>query len=312
MFLACQRRLEMETLHTPTENEVAEKTQTNQIKKILLIDEDKDCALSTALAEEGYDVVHCDSVHEAWNLVYPHRPHLIILRLYNANGSALSDFGECRALSMTSEELFAGFDEYLVKQFVRRTAVRKSRVVAFKIVRALDAAVFPRHILLRNIDPERVRAVALLKLDLAFTGEEPVHEELGGIGMRRFIEEADGAATCAQRAAFLQLESFAERKPLLDRFFAFPGIAGDADGELAGGQPVDRLAIVAGDGHVHLAIEPAHELGAELGMVVKKEHRSVHTVHARIGGDDFSFPLGIEQVPICRELLRAHEVGVVA
>jgi len=89
----------METLHTPTENEVAEKTQTNQIKKILLIDEDKDCALSTALAEEGYDVVHWDSVHEAWNLVYPHRPHLIILRLYNANGSALSHFRECRALA---------------------------------------------------------------------------------------------------------------------------------------------------------------------------------------------------------------------
>jgi len=62
----------METLHTPTENEVAEKTQTNQIKKILLIDEDKDCALSTALAEEGYDVVHCGSGHVAWNLVYPH------------------------------------------------------------------------------------------------------------------------------------------------------------------------------------------------------------------------------------------------
>ena len=89
----------METLHTPIENELAKKIQTNQIKKILLIDEEKDCALSTALTEQGYDVVHCDSVHEAWNLVYPHRPHLIILRLYNANGSALSDFRECRALA---------------------------------------------------------------------------------------------------------------------------------------------------------------------------------------------------------------------
>jgi hypothetical protein len=90
--------------------------------------------------------------------------------------------------------LFTGFDEYLVEQFVRRPAVGKSRVVAFKVVRALDAAVFRRHILLRNIDPERVRAVALLKLDLAFPGEEPVHEQLGGIGMRRFIDETDGAA----------------------------------------------------------------------------------------------------------------------
>src|SRR5215831_2979743 len=90
-----------------------------------------------------------------------------------------------------SYELFAGFDEYLVEQFVRRTAVGKFRIVTFKIVRALDAAVFPRYILLRNIDSERIRAVALLKLDLAFTGKEPVHEKFGGIRMRRFINEAD-------------------------------------------------------------------------------------------------------------------------
>jgi DNA-binding response OmpR family regulator len=89
----------METLHAPTKDELGEKTQTNRIKKILLIDKDNDCALSTALAEEGHDVVHCDSVHEAWNLVYPYRPHLIILRLYNADGSALSDIRECRALA---------------------------------------------------------------------------------------------------------------------------------------------------------------------------------------------------------------------
>src|SRR5499425_1532427 len=183
-----------------------------------------------------------------------------------------------------SYELFAGFDEYLVEQFVRRTAVGKFRIVTFKIVRALDAAVFPRHILLRNIDPERIRAVALLKLDLAFTGEEPVNEKLGGIGMRRFIYEADGAAAGAQRAPFLKLKSFSQRKPLLDRFFAFAGVAGDTHGELAGGQPIDWLAVVAGDG----------------------------PVHPRIGGDDFPFPLGIEQVPIAREFLRAHEVGIVA
>src|SRR5207249_7644123 len=166
---------------------------------------------------------------------------LVAGRFRRGSGVRSGDGGEV-TLSMIAEELFARFDEYLVKQFVRRTAVRKSRVVAFKIVRALDAAVFPRHILLRNIDPERVRAVALLKLDLAFTGEEPVHEKLGGVGMRCFIDEADGTAACAQRAALLQLESFSQRKPLLDRFFALPGVAGDADSELAGGQPIDRLA----------------------------------------------------------------------
>src|SRR5438874_10111914 len=178
---------------------------------------------------------------------------LVSGRFRRGSGVRSGDGGEV-TLSMIAEELFARFDEYLVKQFVRRTAVRKSRVVAFKIVRALDAAVFPRHILLRNIDPERVRAVALLKLDLAFTGEEPVHKKLGGVGVRRFIYEADGAAPCAQRAAFFQLESFSQRKPLLDRFFRFPGVARDADGEFAGGQPINRLAVVTGDGHVHLAI----------------------------------------------------------
>jgi len=37
-------------------------------------------------------------------------------------------------LSMISNESFAGFDEYLVEQFVRGTAVGKSRVVALEIV----------------------------------------------------------------------------------------------------------------------------------------------------------------------------------
>src|SRR5215813_3233770 len=236
----------------------------------------------------------------------------VVAHHFRYGSAALYGGGGSYTIDNLARELFAGFREYLVEQFVRRTAVRKSRIVAFKIVRALDPAVFPRHHVLRNIDSERIRAVALLKLDLAFTGEEPVHEKLGGIGMRCFINETDGAAACAQRTAFLQLESFSQRKSLFDRFFAFSGVARDADGELARGQPVDWLAVVTGDGHVHLAIEPAHELGAELRMVVKKQYGSVHTVHARIGGDDFPFPLGIEQVPIRRELSWAHQVGVVA
>src|SRR5438093_5380218 len=166
------------------------------------------------------------------------RAHNLIANRFQRGSGVRSGDGDEVTLSMIAEELFARFDEYLVKQFVRRTAVRKSRVVAFEILRALDAAGFPRHVVLRNIDPERVRAVTLLKLDLAFTGEEPVHEKLGGIGMRCFIYEADGAAACAQRAALLQLESFSERKPLLDRFFALPGVGGAGDSDLARAQPI--------------------------------------------------------------------------
>jgi len=89
----------METLHIQTKKTLTKKTQASEIKKILLIDRDKDSALSAALAQEGYDLVLCDSVQEAWSLIYPYRPHLIILHLRNSNGAGLSDLRECRALA---------------------------------------------------------------------------------------------------------------------------------------------------------------------------------------------------------------------
>ncbi|HEV8724757.1 MAG TPA: response regulator [Candidatus Binatia bacterium] len=89
----------METLQIQIKKRLTEKTKVNAIKKILLIDEDKYSVLSAALAQEGYDLVHCDSVQKAWSLVYPHRPHLIILHLYNSTGAGLSDLQECRALA---------------------------------------------------------------------------------------------------------------------------------------------------------------------------------------------------------------------
>ena len=89
----------METLHIQTKKTLTKKTQASEIKKILLIDQDKDSALSAALAQEGYDLVLCDSVQEAWSLVYPYRPHLIILHLRNSNPAGLSDIQECRALA---------------------------------------------------------------------------------------------------------------------------------------------------------------------------------------------------------------------
>jgi DNA-binding NtrC family response regulator len=89
----------METLHVQTKKTLAEKTRARELKKVLLIDEDKDSALSAALLQEGYDIVHCDSVQNAWSRVYPHRPHLIVLHLYDSNGAGLSDLQECRALA---------------------------------------------------------------------------------------------------------------------------------------------------------------------------------------------------------------------
>jgi DNA-binding NtrC family response regulator len=89
----------METLHLQIKKTLTEKEQASEIKKILLIDKDKDSALSAALAREGYDLVRCDSVQKAWNLVYLHRPHLIILHQYKSNGARPSDLQECRVLA---------------------------------------------------------------------------------------------------------------------------------------------------------------------------------------------------------------------
>jgi DNA-binding NtrC family response regulator len=102
-----RRRFKMETLHRQIKKTLTEKTKASAIKKILLIGEDKDSALSAALAREGYDLVHCDSVQKAWSLVYPHRPHLMILHLHDSNGAALSDLQECWALAEGVPIIFA-------------------------------------------------------------------------------------------------------------------------------------------------------------------------------------------------------------
>jgi DNA-binding NtrC family response regulator len=94
-----KRRFKMETQQIHIQKTLTEKEQVSGIKKILLIDKDKDSALSAILAREGYDCVHCDSPQKAWSLVYPYPPHLIILHLYNSDGAGLSDLQECRALA---------------------------------------------------------------------------------------------------------------------------------------------------------------------------------------------------------------------
>ena len=89
----------METQHIQIKKIITETTGTRKLKKILLIDEDKDSALSTTLEQKGYDLIHCDSVQKAWGLVYPHRPQLIVLHLYDTNRLGLSNLQECRALA---------------------------------------------------------------------------------------------------------------------------------------------------------------------------------------------------------------------
>jgi hypothetical protein len=73
------------------------KTLVSKTKKILLIGEAKNDAFLNG--QQGYHVFHCDSVVQAWDLVYRYRPHLIILNLDKSDRSALSDCQECRALA---------------------------------------------------------------------------------------------------------------------------------------------------------------------------------------------------------------------
>ena len=162
------------------------------------------------------------------------------------------------------------FGKYLVQQLVRRAAVGEFNVVAIKVIHTVEPAVFRQDVLFGDVDSEGVRAVAPLKLDLAFAREEPVHEQLGGVRMRRVIDQADRASARAQRSPFLQLEDLSQRETLLDRLLRFARVARYAEREFTRREPVDRLAVVARDRQVHLAVEPPYEFGAELGVVVKK------------------------------------------
>jgi DNA-binding NtrC family response regulator len=89
----------MQTINLETKRKLIKKARLRDVKQILLIDDEKNSILSTAFAQEGYDVIQCDSVRKAWCLVCPHRPHLIILYLDSSKSTALADLQECLALA---------------------------------------------------------------------------------------------------------------------------------------------------------------------------------------------------------------------
>jgi DNA-binding NarL/FixJ family response regulator len=72
-------------------------TRVDKTKKILLIGSTKSAALLNR--QETYRVFQCDTVRQAWNLVYRHRPHLIVLDLAKSALGGLSALQECRALA---------------------------------------------------------------------------------------------------------------------------------------------------------------------------------------------------------------------
>lgn len=68
-------------------------------KKILLIDDDSDTSLSTALQQDGYEFISCDSAEKAWDLVLPHRPHCVIVHLGHPTKAGNAILQECHALA---------------------------------------------------------------------------------------------------------------------------------------------------------------------------------------------------------------------
>lgn len=68
-------------------------------KKILLIDEKLDATLFAALQQQGYDVITCESPQKAWALVFPIRPHFVIVHLRHPTRRDLAILQECRALA---------------------------------------------------------------------------------------------------------------------------------------------------------------------------------------------------------------------
>ena len=115
----------MQTINTETKRELNKRTQASRVKRILLIDDKNDSGLSSALAQEGCDVTRCGSVQKAWSLVYPQRPHLIIIHLDKSKKAGLADLQECRALAEGIPIILAAsaqVNETLMKDLQHRAA----------------------------------------------------------------------------------------------------------------------------------------------------------------------------------------------
>lgn len=64
-----------------------------------MIDEKLDTSLYIALRDEGYEVIACESSKRAWNLVYPFRPHFILVHLPQPSRNDIAILQECRAMA---------------------------------------------------------------------------------------------------------------------------------------------------------------------------------------------------------------------
>jgi DNA-binding NtrC family response regulator len=68
-------------------------------RNILLIDEQMDEMLYSALVEGGGKVSACQSLSKAWDFIYPVPPHFVVVHLRHPNPEDVTILQECRAMA---------------------------------------------------------------------------------------------------------------------------------------------------------------------------------------------------------------------
>src|SRR4029079_13923905 len=130
--------------------------------------------------------------------------------------------------------------------------------------------------------------------------------------MRRRSDQADHSLSASDVVTLRECMGNRLDGPLL-LFGAgqFRVVARDADHPLAGGQPIYELAMIPAQRQLHVAIQFSDELRAQ-GVIHVEVPKSValNPGDGRVVADDFSFPLGVEQIPPRFDFLSFRLLGI--
>ena len=113
-----------------------------------------------------------------------------------------------------------------------------------------------------------------------------------------------------QSAAFIQRSKFINGQTLC--LSQVDVRAEKTQAELAAGKPVHSLAKISEQRHIHLAKQAPYEIRSDVRMVLEEAHGSIAgTGVSYVTADDFSLPLGIDEVPHGFELPGVQEFRVI-
>ena len=144
---------------------------------------------------------------------------------------------------------------------------------------------------------------------LPFFGKQPVDINLRGIRMRRAIEDRQAAGRGTGVRAFFQLPNIddLDRHSLLCALFSQTIGEPESDRIAPLAEHVDLLSIIPEQGKA-LTGDRSNKFHSELRMEKKEsESRLAWTRLARVICDDFSLPLGIQQIFIRFEFFRVGQ-----